>query len=355
MSNGLRIVVTGATGNVGTSVIEALAADDRIGSTLGLARRATDWSVPKTVFAPTDITVDALERTFEGADAVIHLAWLFQPSHRPLVTWRTNVLGSERVFAAAAAAGVPALVHASSIGAYSRRFTADDRVDETWPTHSLPTASYGREKAYLERVLDTFEHEHPSMRVVRMRPAFIFKRSASTEQRRLFTGPLLPRRLVQPGRLPVLPYPAGMRLQALHSSDAADAYVRAATRPVRGAFNLAAEPVLDGHAVAAALGARLVEVPRAAARAALGVAWRLRLVPVQPALLELALDLPIIDSARARDELNWSPRRSSEAAIAELIGGIADGAGGATAPLAPDSAPRRLGELRGGVGSLPLN
>jgi hypothetical protein len=70
-------------------------------------------------------------------------------------------------------------------------------VDETWPTHSLPSAGYGREKAYVERVLDAFEARHPDTRVVRLRPAFIFQRSAATEQRRIFAGPFLPNPLLQ--------------------------------------------------------------------------------------------------------------------------------------------------------------
>ena len=66
-----------------------------------------------------DVGEDDLAAIFAGADAVVHLAWRFQPTRDPTVTWRSNVIGSERVFAAAAEAGVPALVHASSVGAYA--------------------------------------------------------------------------------------------------------------------------------------------------------------------------------------------------------------------------------------------
>ena len=47
----MRVVVTGATGNVGTSVLEALGADDRVASVLGLARRRPTWPVPKVTWA----------------------------------------------------------------------------------------------------------------------------------------------------------------------------------------------------------------------------------------------------------------------------------------------------------------
>lgn len=346
----MRIVVTGATGNVGTSVVDALAADDAVTEIVGVARRLPDRQVPKTEWVQADVARDALTPVFAGADAVVHLAWIFQPTHRPELTWDNNVLGSMRVFEAVAVAEVPALVHASSIGAYSPS-TSDDPVDETWPTHALPTAGYGREKSYVERVLDSFEQWHPEVRVVRMRPGFIFKRSAATGQRRLFAGPFLPNALVRPEVLPVIPDLPGMRFQALHSRDAADAYRLAVLGDIRGPVNVAADPIVDGRSLGQLLGARPVRMPKAAARAALGVLWRLRLVPAEPALLDLFLSLPIMDTTRARVELGWAPTVSSLDALQEVIEGIREGAGGDTPPLDPGtSGPLRQEELRSGVG-----
>jgi len=39
----VRIVVLGATGNVGTNVVEQLVADDRVESIVGIARRRPAW------------------------------------------------------------------------------------------------------------------------------------------------------------------------------------------------------------------------------------------------------------------------------------------------------------------------
>jgi UDP-glucose 4-epimerase len=350
----LHVVVTGATGNVGTSVVEALAADPRVGSILAAARRpAPGWAPAKTRFVSLDLAEDALTPHLEGADAVVHLAWLFQPTHRPTVTWQANSIGSARLFDAVARADVRALVHASSIGAYSPKPGDDQRVDETWPTHSLPTAGYGREKAYVERLLDVFEREHPGVRTVRMRPAFIFKRSSATEQRRIFAGPFAPKGIARPGRLPVLPYPAGLRFQALHTDDVADAYVRAVTGEARGAFNLASEPVLDGPALAELLGSRPLRLPRAVVRVAVATGWHARLVPADPSLYDLFMGLPLMSWSRARDELGWQPRWSSHDAIRELLQGFSSGAGGPTEPLAGDAPARRVGELASGVGQRP--
>jgi nucleoside-diphosphate-sugar epimerase len=73
------------------------------------------------------------------------------------------VHGSARVFLAVAEAGVPALVYASSVGAYSPG-PKDDRVDESWPTGGVAASPYSRQKSEVERRLDRFEAEHPGIR-----------------------------------------------------------------------------------------------------------------------------------------------------------------------------------------------
>src|SRR3954452_5278866 len=82
----MRIAVTGATGNIGTAVLHRLA-EDGDHSLVGLARRLPDDGGGRAPveWVGADLTDDAclpaLERAFTGADAVVHLAWGFQPSH----------------------------------------------------------------------------------------------------------------------------------------------------------------------------------------------------------------------------------------------------------------------------------
>ncbi|MFD7436157.1 SDR family oxidoreductase [Streptomyces sp. NPDC059861] len=331
---GSRIVVTGATGNVGTSVVRLLSEDPQVGSVRGLARRLPAWAPPKTDWAAVDVASEQadLVKEFLGADAVIHLAWAFQPTHDPARTWRTNVLGSIRVFDAAASAGVPTLVHASSVGAYSPG-PKDHAVDESWPTHGWPDAAYCREKAYLERTLDTFERDHPGVRVVRMRPAFLFKRESASEQRRIFAGKFLPGPLARPELLPFLPDIPGLRVQALHTDDAARAYQQAVGSDVRGAFNLAADPPVDAALLAELLGSRPVRLPRTAARSAIAAAWGLHLLPASPHLFDAVLRLPLMDCTRARTELGWGPTRTAPEVIEEFLHGLQEGAGARTEPM----------------------
>ena len=332
---GMRIVVTGATGNVGTSVVAALASDPRVSEIVGLARRRPQLQSPRTTWVQADVLTAPLEDLFRGADAVIHLAWLIQPSHDGASsrrsTWAARGGCSRpRRRPAPARSCTPRRSAPTRPGRSIARSTSHGRRGGT------PTSFYARHKVAAERLLDAVEAAHPKLRVVRLRPALIFKREAASGIRRLFAGPLLPSPLVRPALLPLLPLPAGLRVQGVHSADVGEAYRLAATDGrARGAYNVAADPVLDAGSLAAALGARAVSVPVPAGprrrstsaggcgcsrrpRAGSTWAWRCR----------------CMDSSRIRDELGWAPRHARRRRAARtargnpLVRGRADAAAG---------------------------
>src|SRR3954468_11306048 len=98
----MRVAVIGATGNVGTGVLDALTADPEIDSVLGLARRRPDIDRHGVEWATADVTTDDLAPHLRGTDVVIHLAWMIQPSHDVAQLEHVNVGGTERVLRAAA-------------------------------------------------------------------------------------------------------------------------------------------------------------------------------------------------------------------------------------------------------------
>lgn len=347
----MRVAIIGATGNVGTSTLEALSRDDRVTEILAVARRKPEREFAKTTFHAADVAHDDLTPSLRGCDAVIHLAWLIQPGRDESVTRAANVDGSARVFGAVARAGVGALVYASSVGAYSPG-PKDHAVDESWPTDGISTSFYSRHKAEVERLLDRFEAEHPEVRVVRLRPGLIFKREAATEIRRLFAGPLLPGSLVHERLIPVVPDIPRLRFQAVHSLDVGEAYHLAAVNDAaRGPFNIAADPVLDPKTLAEILHARRVTVPAAGIRLLADLTFRARLQPTEPGWFDMALGVPIMDTGRARRELGWHPRHTGEEALRELMAGLRAGADEKTPPLSRGTGgPGRVREFLTGLG-----
>jgi nucleoside-diphosphate-sugar epimerase len=347
----MRVVVVGASGNVGTSLLRSLAAEPAVDSVLGLCRRLPEARFDKLEWRAADITSTSLEPLFEGADAVVHLAWLIQPSRDRELVRSVNVDGSARVFRAAAKSRVPALVYASSVGAYAAG-PKDRRVDESWPTTGIGTSFYSRHKAEVERLLDRLEGEHPETRVVRLRPGLIFKREAGSEIRRLFPGPLVPSPLVRPGLIPVVPRHERLAFQAVHSHDVGEAYRLAITGEARGAFNVAADPVLDSEELGRILDARPVRVSGRLLRAAAALTYRARLQPSEEGWVDLGLGVPLMDTTRARQELGWEPAHSSGEALLDLLEGMRTGAGLDTPPLeAGGAGPLRVREFLSGVGA----
>jgi len=349
----MRVVVFGASGNVGTSLLAALAGEERVREVVGIARRAPKAVFPKVSWRTADIADPNtdLAALMRGADCVVHLAWLIQPSRDESVTHAVNVEGSQRVFDAVARAGVPALVYASSVGAYAPG-PKDHAVDESWSTTGIASSFYSRHKAAVERILDSFEAAHPEVRVVRLRPGLIFKRAAATGIRRLFAGPFLPSPLVRRELIPIVPSHPRLVFQAVHSLDVGDAYRLAIVlEDARGAYNVAAEPVLNPSELGRILGARPVPVPATLLRLGADLTWRLRLQPTSPGWVDMALGVPIMDTTRARNELGWTPTRTASDALLELIDGMREGAGEDTPPLSPQTtAPARVREVLTGVG-----
>lgn len=321
---------------MGTAVLRALHDEAAVTSVLALSRRGPGPAGshdPAVEWRQADVTGSDLEGLLRGADAVIHLAWLIQPSRRRALMDRVNVEGTRRLLDAVAAAGCPRVVVASSVGAYSPG-PKDRRVDESWPAGGIPTSTYSVEKAEVESLLDRFEEEHPDTAVARLRPGLIFQRQAAAEIARLFLGPLVPTPLLRPGLLRILPAVPGLRTQVVHSDDVADAYRRAAVSGARGAFNIAAEPVLDAHVVARAWGARTVPVPARLVRGGADLAWRAHLVPADAGWVDLGLQTPLLDTGRARRELGWEPAHGAVAVLEELLSGIVAGDSAPTPPLA---------------------
>lgn len=343
----MRIVIVGATGNVGTGLLRRLQESEQEHELVGIARRR-----PNAGTAPyagvqwheADVSDPRsrgrLARLFAGADAVVHLAWLLQPNRRERVMRATNVDGHRHAIAAAVDAGVPHLVVVTSVASYSPGPKAT-RVDERWPTGGVHTSHYSRHKAATERMLDALERKHPQVRLTRVRPGFVFQRDAASELARLFIGRHRPSRWLGRIRLPVLPVPRRAVGQAVHADDLGDAITRIVEQRAGGAFNIAAEPVLDPEALRRVLGARfVVPVPFEVARGAVWASWALGIHATDPGWLDLAVTVPVMSTERARTELGWKPRHRSTEALREVLDGIGEGAHvPASPPLSPSSPP----------------
>jgi nucleoside-diphosphate-sugar epimerase len=352
----MRIVVTGLSGNVGTALLRRLAADGDH-EVVGVVRRPPEGGEPYhlATWVALDLADDQAQtrlwEVFAGADAVVHLAWDFQPSHDVAYLDRVAVQGTRAVMTAADAAGVPQLVHMSSLGVYSPGPDPADpeatpegrRVDESWPTDGVPSLAYSRQKVAAERLLDEYEAGGGRMIVTRLRPALVVQGDAGSAIARYGLPSWLPASVLNLVRL--LPVDRRLVIQAVHSDDVADAIVRAVERRASGAFNLAAEPPVTRDDLAGVLGARPVHLPKPVLRTATMLGWRAHLQPLDPGWVDLAFAVPLMDCTRAATELGWTPTVSAVDAVAELVGGMKSSRGTPSPVLRPRHVTAELGRL----------
>ncbi|MGS0687308.1 NAD-dependent epimerase/dehydratase family protein [Nakamurella sp. GG22] len=338
----MRIVIVGASGNVGTALLRLLASgsvkfssrknvsDDPPVDVIGVTRRTPPSDTPYDVarWHSVDISApaaaDRLVEVFDGADAVVNLAWGFQPTHDADRLERVGVGGLRAVAQASARAGVGQLVHMSSVGAY-RRAERGQRVDESWPTDGVPSSVYSRHKAAAERILDDFESGPGAGTVVtRFRPGIVLQRAAGSALLRYGVPGYVPSRLIT--ALPLLPLDRNLAVPVVHADDLAAAVLAAVERRADGAFNIAAEPVITRDDIAAALGSRPVQFPAPALRAVVAATWHAHLQRIDAGWIDLAFAVPALDTTRARTELGWQPAVDARDALREVVAGMRDAA-----------------------------
>jgi nucleoside-diphosphate-sugar epimerase len=335
----MRIVITGATGNVGTALLQVLAEQPDRHQIIGISRRIGPAEPPydgvewRTADLATPQSAEVLAEACTGADAVVHLAWLIQPSYDRELLRRTNQDGTARVIEAVRRAGVAHLVHFSSVGTYSPARDSQP-ISEDHPHGGVASSSYSVDKAATESMLDRFEGETESTTVARMRPALILQAAAASEIARYFLPRPLPVSLLRPALLRLVPFPAGIAVQFVHAHDVARAVLLVLRERAGGAFNVATERVVDRRSWRAMFGGVGPPVPVPVLRSLAHASWAAHLQPVDPGWIDLAANVPILSSDRIR-RLGWRPEHAVEQLLREFVQALRDGRGTASPALAP--------------------
>ncbi|MCQ4122517.1 NAD-dependent epimerase/dehydratase family protein [Rhodococcus tibetensis] len=325
----MRLIITGATGNVGTALLHRLRAGSEDHELVGVARRPPAQVPPydglqwHAIDVAHPDAVNLLRPVFEGADAVIHLVWAFQPTHDRNYLRRVGVDGTLAVATAAEAAGVAHLVHMSSGAVYSP--ARGRTVDESAPREGVQGSVYSVDKAAAEAGLDAFE-EDSSVVVARVRPGFIGQQAAGSELGRYTLPRGIPAGVLK--FLPLLPLDRSLAIPAVHADDVADALTKIVFERATGAYNLSVDPPLGTEEFGAALHARPVHVPRSLLALLIDATWRVHAQPIHRGWIDLAYSVPLLDSARARRELHWEPRYSAQETLDEAVRGFIGGDAG---------------------------
>ena len=163
----MRIALTGASGYLGSRLLGALLAR---GDSVSALDRSSELPGAVRRIEGDLSNRDALSRLVEGAEAVVHVAAVYRTAGHPDRYYReVNVLGTERLLEAAAAAGAARFLYTSTVGVHGH--IEDPPADEQ--SAFAPGDIYQETKAEAEALALSF-HAERGLRVTVLRPGAIY-------------------------------------------------------------------------------------------------------------------------------------------------------------------------------------
>ena len=317
----MSVLVTGASGLVGSHVVAALVArGEQVRALVRPASRAAVMRLGAEAVAGDVTDPAAWQAAARGVRAIVHSAALVQRR----ASWEqyvaVNVDATRLAVAAARTAGAR-LIHISSVAVYAGSAaypSRPERRDEDFPFQPIATPDfYARSKRMAEDVVRAAATRGDFI-VAALRPTVIYG-----ERDRLFTP-----RVIRAARLRFVPQigPGTNRLSCVYAGNVAAAVVAALDSPLQGfrAYNVTSDgpPALSQPeffaAFAAALGRRYwsIPIPTALAGLVLGLFTARRLA--RAAVSFVSGENPYSD-ARIRAELGWRPPTPAPEAIGRTV------------------------------------
>lgn len=301
------VLVTGAAGYLGSLLVAALA-EGRVpvGRVMAVdvrdppaeARRdGVEW-VRADVRSPD--VADAVSRFRPGV--VVHLASIVTPgkdSHRAF-EYSVDVLGTENVLRACAAASVERIVVTSSGAAYGYHADNPPWIDEDRPLRGNQEFAYSWHKRLVEEMLSRWRVERPELSQVVFRVGTILGETTRNQITALFEK-----------RRPLAIRGSDSPFVFVWDQDVVGCILRAVAGGPAGAYNVAGDGALTIHEIAARMGKRCRVLPAWLLRAALAVLKPLRLTRYGPEQLDFLRYRPVLDNARLKSRFGYVPRLTS--------------------------------------------
>lgn len=236
MITGKRILVTGANGLLGRSVVASLASTNEV---CAMVHTMPSDPLPGIQYLPVDFAADwSVDALPSKVHAIVHLA---QSAHfrdvpaRALEVFQVNIASTARLLDFAWRAGAERFVYASSGGIYSGGIQT---FRETSPVIQPDTLGYYLgSKVSCEALASSYAR---FMKIMVLRFFFIYGRGQNRTM-------LIPRLIdnIRHGRPVSIQGESGLRLNPIHVSDASAAVVAALRSETSAIYNVAGPQVLS--------------------------------------------------------------------------------------------------------------
>jgi UDP-glucose 4-epimerase len=279
-----------------------------------------DVTTPKTAGQKTrsydvDLTLSASEDRVteilaaEGADTLVHLAFLSSPAHAVAWAHELESVGTMHLLNAARRTDVRKIVMRSHTYLYGAYPTNPNYLTESHPLRARRAEPFFADKIAAESDILHYADGGRARVVTVLRTAPILGPTV-----RGYLGKYLGRHLV-PTILGFDPL-----WQFLHEADAVAALKLAVDRDVPGIFNVVGDGVLPLSTVVKLAGRIALPVPRSVAKALVGALWLTQVAEAPPTLLDYLQYLCVADGDRAKRELGFAPAYTTREALLDFAG-----------------------------------
>jgi len=312
-----RVLITGAAGYLGSSVVESLAeravrTGDPACIVAGDVREVPPGGRRKGVeYLSLDVRTPGIAEVLarHEIDTVVHLAAIVTPgpkSNREL-EYAVDVLGTRNVLEACAGAGVRRVIVTSSGAAYGYYADNPAWLTEDDPVRGNEAFAYAHHKRLVEEMLADYRGRHPALEQVVFRVGTILGESTHNQITALFERPRL-----------IAIRGSASPFVFIWDRDVAGAIERAVFDGPAGIYNVAGDGALSIQEIAARLGKRCITLPPGLLRAVLAVLHPLGLSQYGPEQVDFLRYRPVLDNRRLKEVFGYVPRLSS-AEVFELF------------------------------------
>jgi len=301
----MRYVVTGGSGYIGSRLVDLLARrEDTERIVICDLVPPRGGYVPGTEFERVDVRDrGGVRATLERArpDALVHLAFVLNPSHDERLMYDVDVNGTHNVLEAAAAVGTEHVLAISSAVAYGAFPDNPVPLTEDDPVRGVAGFSYARDKTESDRVCQLWAARHPERAMTIVRPCIVFGPNVNNYLVRLWTkGPFA----VDAGNL-------DSKLQFVHEDDLVEAVSALLLGRHAGAFNVAGDGLMTLRESADLVGMRIRRMPLRGYRALVRAMWAARLSEAPPGQIDFALHPWIVSAEKLKRTTGWAPRHTT--------------------------------------------
>lgn len=300
----MRYLITGGSGYIGTRLVDRLVQRDDTERVLICDVRPPRAFKPKTEYRELDVRDAARVREIMSAerpDALVHLAFVFNPIHDQDLMYEVDVNGCHNVLDAASASGVQQVLVTSSAVAYGAFPDNPVPITEDWPVRGVPGFEYARDKTESDRVCQLWALNHPDRTMTIARPAIVFGPNVDNWILRIW--------LKQPFAAETGLDDPG--IQFAHEDDVVDAIVALVEGRHAGAFNIAPDDSIENRECAEIIGLPRRRIPFRLFERITAATWGLRISEAPPGFLPFTRYPWILSNEKLKRETGWRPRYGS--------------------------------------------